>query len=138
LASAQQELIQQQGYLNQTQQQLVQQQLVETAPTLSLTEGPATGQVLSQMLAKASAHTPDELCRLLRDRSANEATLLLPPANSTDFSPSFVQFRCFCPKEQKLSWQSNDFKMNGSGYFYRLQMFAVKVFKTQDCSHFCI
>jgi len=71
LASAQQELIQQQGYMNHNQPQFVPQPVpaIIHKPTLSLTDGPATEQVLSQMLAKAEAHTPDELCRLLRDRS---------------------------------------------------------------------
>ncbi|CAB3370827.1 Hypothetical predicted protein [Cloeon dipterum] len=63
LAAAHQEAIHQQGIF---QQQIQQQQ--QHTPTLSLNEAPAAEQVLAQMQAKAEAHTPEELCRLLRDR----------------------------------------------------------------------
>ncbi|XP_059485631.1 PAX3- and PAX7-binding protein 1 [Neocloeon triangulifer] len=68
LAAAQQEVMQQQGLIQHPPFVQLHPLAIQPTPTLSLTDGPATEQVLSQMLSKAEAHTPEELCRLLRDR----------------------------------------------------------------------
>jgi hypothetical protein len=97
--------------MNHNQPQFVPQPVpaITHKPTLSLTDGPATEQVLSQMLSKAEAHTPDELCRLLRDRSDK---LALAFATSGANNGVFLSFN------QQHSWSkalcSNNLTYNKS------------------------
>jgi hypothetical protein len=81
------------GYMRHRHQRPVLRAQVSTQPAIAMKKEPAAKQVLAQMSIKSEAPTPDELVRLLRDRSDSYYAYLSNPRLRQE--SSLFLFFCF-------------------------------------------